>query len=189
MRSKYWTFVEESEDVTTVRAVRDNLSRALGALGVDQFALVTHARPDDIGSLAVLVHNWPNEAVEHLWGDFVGESLNPLFEGVEQGNGILNWSSAAWLSSLKKDQRAWVARLRDLVRGNGASKLIKSTVVSASCSIATHAPADPERIRVCLRIANFAFQQNSVLAAPASLGSRAAHSARARGDVSRRYFR
>lgn len=166
MRSKYWTFVEDCEDVTTVRAVKENLSRALGALGVEQFALVTHARPDDIGSLAVLVHNWPNEAIEHLWSNFAGASLNPLFEGVEQGDGILSWSSPAWLGTLKKDQRAWMARLRDLVKGNGASKLVKSTVVNASCSITTHAPADPERIRVCLRVANFAFQQIQFLQRP-----------------------
>ncbi len=166
MRSQYWTFVEACEDLTTVRAVKESLVRALGALGVEQFALVTHARPEDIGSLMVLVHNWPAEAIELLWGHFAGESLNPLFAAVEQTDGILGWSSPGWLGALRKDERMWVARLRDLVRGEGASKLVKSTVVNASCSITTQGPADPERVRVCIRIANFAFQQIQFLQRP-----------------------
>lgn len=170
MRSKYWAFVDECEDVTTVRAVKDNLSRSLAALGVDYFALMTHARPDDIGSLSVLVHNWPHAAIDHLLSGAAGEALNPLFEGVEQGDGILHWSSPAWLSTLNKHQRAWLARLRELVKGQGASRLVRSTVINASCSIITHAPADAERVRVCLRIANYAFQQIQYLQRPQLTG-------------------
>lgn len=166
MRSKYWTFVEDCEDATTVRAVKESLSRALNGLGVDQFALATHARPDDIGSLAVLVHNWSEDAMEHLLAGVAGDVLNPLFEGVEQSDAILNWTSSAWLASLKKDQRIWMSRLRELVRGHGASKLVRSTIVNASCSITTPQPADAERVRVCLRIANYAFQQIQFLQRP-----------------------
>jgi DNA-binding CsgD family transcriptional regulator len=171
MRSKYWTFVEDVEDAQSVRAVREHLGRALNSLGVGSFALLTHAPPADIGSLGVYAYNWPEDAIDHLFGGGHGFAPNPLFEAVEQGDGVLHWSSPLWLSTLSKDQLTWLAKLRQLIRGHAATKLVRSPLVSASCSIAASEPLDPDQMRVCMRIANYAFQQVQFLQRPQISGA------------------
>jgi len=102
MRSRFWAFVEACDEAQSIRAVKDLLAAALRPHGVESYAIMTHVPPRDLGSLAVLVHSWPEEAIAHL---FLDGAINPIFEKIEGTDDPLHWSSSDWGTTLRKDQR------------------------------------------------------------------------------------
>lgn len=163
MRSRFWAFVEACDEAQSIRAVKDLFSAALRSHGVETYAIMTHVPPRDLGSLAVLVHNWSQEAIEHL---FPEGTINPIFEAIEGTDDPLHWSSSAWRATLRKDQRTWLHLLRVLVAGEGVTKSLKSMLVNASCSLTSSAQLHPEQTQLCMHIANYAYQHIQTLQRP-----------------------
>jgi len=159
MRSRFWACVEACDETQSTRAVKDLCASTMRSLGFDAYALVTHAPRGDLRSLGVLVHNWTPDAIDYLFAARPDGAPNPLFDATERTSGPVFWSSPQRRDSLRK-HRAWFVRLRDLVGGGeGVSAAMRSTIVGASCTVAGPGPLDPERVRLCMRIANYAYQQ------------------------------
>ena len=163
MRSRFWAFVEACDEAQSIRAVKDLLAAALRPHGVESYAIMTHVPPRDLGSLAVLVHSWPEEAIAHL---FLDGAINPIFEKIEGTDDPLHWSSSDWGTTLRKDQRTWLHRLRVLVAGEGVTKSLKSMLVNASCSLTSSSPLQAEQVQLCMHIANYAYQHIQTLQRP-----------------------
>ena len=158
--------MEVCDEANSVRSVTDLLSVTLRSVGVGSYALLTHAPPHDLRSLAVVAHNWSKEAIDHLIADRPDGRLNPIFERIEQTPETLHWASTQWQATLSKGQREWLTRFRQLVNGAGVSEAMRSIIVGASCSVISDAPLDPEQLRLCMRIANYAFHQIQFLQRP-----------------------
>lgn len=165
MRSKFWSFVEACDETPSGRGAKDLLAATLRELGVSAYALAPHAPLQGLGSLGVLIHNWSKEAIDHLFTAQPDGRINPVFEAVERTGACVFWS-APWAGSLRKDQRDWLIRLGELVGENGVTRAMRSTVVNASCSIASQQPLDAERIRACMRVANYAYHHLLYLQTP-----------------------
>jgi DNA-binding CsgD family transcriptional regulator len=163
MRSRFWTFVEACDAAQSMRAVKDLLLATLRSQGVDGFAILTHVPPRELGSLGVLVHNWSQDAIDHLYAE---GAINPIFETIEGMDGLLDWSSSDWRAALRKDQRTWLHRLRVLVPGEGVTKSLKSMLVNASCSLNSPVRLQSEQIQLCMHIANYAYQHIQTLQRP-----------------------
>jgi DNA-binding CsgD family transcriptional regulator len=161
MRSRFWSFVEACDETQSTRAVKDLLVSTSRELGVSTFAIVTHAVQADLRSLGVLIHNWPQHAIDYLFAGGPAAPLNPLFEALEATRGPVFWPPAQpRRDSMSKQQRAWFNRLRDLVGGGeGVSQAVRSTIVGASCSITASERLDLDRVKLCTRIGNYAYQQ------------------------------
>lgn len=161
MRSAYWSFVEACDEADTIRSVRDLVSATLRNLGVGGFVIATHGKIEDLRSLGVLTHNWPMPAVEWMLAHQQDCSPSPLFEAVERTAGPAYWpSSSARREPARKGQRNWYEQLRERVgQREGVSQALKSVVVNASCSLTSTARLDPDRVRLCMRIGNYAYQQ------------------------------
>lgn len=172
MRSHYWAFVEACDTTHSVRGVRDLLIATYRAIGVDGFAIVTHAPASDLRSLGVLVHNWPAKAVDLLYARDPSGFANPLFTAVEATRVPVRWPQAdGRRDSMKRAQREWFERLRKLVGDReGVSQELGSIVVSASCSVTSNKRLDAERVRLCMRIGNFAYQYVLALQKPKPTG-------------------
>ncbi len=166
MRSLFWTFVEICDAANSVRSVSDLLASTLRSAGVGSYALLTHAPRHDLRSLAVVAHNWSMDAIDHLLAQRPDGRLNPIFERIEQTPGALHWTSPHWQASLNRSQHEWLSRFHQLVGREGVSQAMTSIIVGASCSMTSDAPLDPDRVRVCMRIANFAFHQIQFLQRP-----------------------
>jgi DNA-binding CsgD family transcriptional regulator len=165
MRSRFWTFMEACDETQSLRAVRELYGSAMRALGIETYALVTHAPLDDLRSLGVAVHNWPADAIGHL---FAGEGgSNPLFDMVEGTTRPFYWRSQARRDPLRRNQRLWINRLSALLGGGeGATAAMRSTIVSASCSVTAAKLPDPEQVRLCMRIAEYTYRQIQHLQRP-----------------------
>lgn len=160
MASSFWTFVEACDETQTPRATTELFAAAMRELGFVTYAIFTHAPPADLRSLGVLVHNWPAEALDHLFGFKPSIRLSPLLEEIERSNGPFIWGAHPRREALNRQQRAWFTRLQSLLGGGeGVSCSLRSPIVGASCSVTGPAPSDPDRIRLCMRIANYAYQQ------------------------------
>lgn len=167
IRSKFWTFVEASDEAKSARAVKDLFASTMRELGFQSWALLTHAPPDELRSLSVVAHNWPPEAIAQLFAGQSGGSLNPLFSAVESTSDWVFWTSSKHRETLKKSHRVWFNRLSaSLGGGEGISGAIRSTVVGASWTITSPTPLEPEGLRAVTRIANHAFQQIAFLQRP-----------------------
>lgn len=163
MGSRFWAFVKSCDEAQSIRAVRELLAAELRSQRIDSYLITTHMPPRDLGSFAVLIHNWPSDAIAHLFPDGL---INPIFEAIEGTEGSLHWSSDAWRATLRKDQRAWLHRLRSLVPGEGVTKSLKSMLVNASCSVTSCFQLQPEQVQLCLHVANYAYQHVQTLQRP-----------------------
>ncbi|MDP3737533.1 MAG: autoinducer binding domain-containing protein [Hyphomonadaceae bacterium] len=161
MSSKYWAFVEACDQTQTARSVKDLLDLTFRDLGVSGFAIATHGRIEDQRSLGVLVHSWPTPAIDWLFAYERGASFNPMFAAVEQSSGPLYWPPVhSRRDQRKKPQKQWFDQLRELVgQREGVSQALRSVIVGASCSLTSSERLDPDRIRLCMRIGNYAYQQ------------------------------
>jgi hypothetical protein len=161
MRSSYWTFIEACDETQTIRSVKDLVSATLRDFGVSGYAIATHGRIEDLRSLGVLMHNWPAEAIEWTLAHQLDCSPSPLFDAVEQKAGPVYWPPAhARRDPIRKAQRQWFDQLRQRVgQREGVSQALKSVVVGASCSLTSAERLDPDRVRLCMRIGNYAYQQ------------------------------
>lgn len=168
MRSRFWSFVEACDDTSSPRAVRDLLAATLRDISVSSFAIVTHAPRADLRSLGVEVHTWPQAAMEHLFGEPTEASLNPLFDAVERTQGPVFWPNPQPRKETGRRQaRAWFARLHDLVGGGeGVSQALRSTIVSASCSVVSSHRLEPDRVKLCMRMGDYAYRQVLALQRP-----------------------
>ncbi|RYG30608.1 MAG: hypothetical protein EON93_14490 [Burkholderiales bacterium] len=168
MRSRYWAFLEACDDTQSTRSVKDLLVSTFRKVGVDRFVILTHARPEDLRSLGVLVHNWPPPAIELLLANEPGEAPNPLFATLERDGSPLHWPPRnGRRDAVKRNQRLWFDQLRDLVgQKEGVSQALKSVIVNASCSLNGPEKLDADRVRLCMRIANAAYQQILALQKP-----------------------
>lgn len=163
MRSRYWSFVEACDAAHAPRMVRALLARGYREMGVRTFLVATHAPLEDLRSLGVLQHNWPGEALGHLFDSHQEGAMNPLFAAIERSSGQLDWSATG-----KRQPKAWFDRLRDLLGGGVCLSLsLRSRIVGASCSITLPERPDPERLRLFLRMANYAYQSILELQKPA----------------------
>lgn len=172
MRSHYWAFVEACDAACSVRGVRDLLAASYRKLGADGFAIVTHAPTGDLRSLAVLVHTWPPRAMEFLQAKDRSGLANPLFEAVEATRNPVHWPGPDSASTLAtRTQRDWFERLRRLIgHREGVSLELRSVVVEASCSVTSHQPLEADRIRLCMRMANYAYQYLLAMQRPRPTG-------------------
>lgn len=161
MRSHYWTFVEACDGTHSIRAVKDLVGATMRNLGVGGFAIATHGRLEDLRSLGVLMHNWPAEAIDWMFGHQLDCSPSPLFDAVEQKAGPVYWPPPnGRRDQVRKVQRQWFDQLRDRVgQKEGVSQALKSVIVGASCSLTSTERLDPDRVRLCMRIGNYAYQQ------------------------------
>jgi DNA-binding NarL/FixJ family response regulator len=167
MRSRYWSFVEACDAASSPRIVRDLLARAYRDAGVGTFLIATHAPLEHLRSLGVVQHNWPAKAWEYLLDSGEGGNANPLFAAIERSAGPLDWAGIT-----KRQQKPWFDRLRDLLGGGVAlSQSLRSRIVSASCSITLSERPEPERLRLYMRMANYAYQSILELQAPALAAS------------------
>lgn len=166
MQSRYWSFVEACDEANTVRAARDLLAETIRSIGLDAFAIVTHAPAHDVGSLGVFVHNWPQAAVDHLIARQRDGRCNPLFEAVETSQKPVLWNSGEWRRTLKRDQVQWMDRLGELVKGDGATLAVRTALVTASCSLTGSRPFPADRLKLALRIATYAFHHIQHLQRP-----------------------
>lgn len=166
MKSRFWAFTEACDEARSPRAVRDMLAAALRPIGIETYAVMTHGAPADLRSLGVYLHNWPPEAVGLLWKSGAARG-NPLFDALEQTTQLVAWSTIQRREGCSKADRLWFDNLRARLGGGvGVSRALRSTLVSASCSITTADALDPESLRLCLRIANYAYQQALYLQRP-----------------------
>jgi len=161
MRSTYWTFVEACDETETVRSVKDLVIATLRDLGVGGFAITTHGKIEDLRSLGVLMHNWPTPAIDWMFAHQADCSPSPLFDAVERKAGPIYWPSLnARRDPARKAQRQWFEQLRERVgQREGVSQALKSVLVGASCSLTSPARLDPDRVRLCMRIGNYAYHQ------------------------------
>ncbi len=166
MRSQFWAFVEACDETRSHRAVKDLLGLHLRAFGFESYALVTHAPRCDLRSLCVLVCNWKPEAIEHLFAIRFDGAPNPIFRHVEHTMAPLYWSAPTWRPGLECDQRVWLERFCVLVGAEGVTQAVRSNVVGGSCTLIGQGPFDPEAVRACMRIANYAFHQIQFLQRP-----------------------
>lgn len=168
MRSKYWAFVEACEETPSVREVRDLLASSLREIGVDGFAILTHAPLEDLGSLGVLIHTWPAPAIDYLFAGEAHSFDNPLASATDGSIRSFNWPLLNGRGdAARKLQRAWFEGLRNVVGHRyGASQGLKSVIVGASCSITSADRVEADRVRLAMRIANFAYQQVLALQKP-----------------------
>lgn len=159
MRSGFWKFVEACDETASPRSVRELLALTLRGLGIETYAILTHAPQDDLRSLGVQMHNWSAQAVAHVFSAGEGGQNNPLFELVESVAQPVVWLLAHKKDIARRNQR-WFTQLLSLLGGGEAvSGALRSTVVGASCTVTSHAALDPERVRLIMRIANYAYQQ------------------------------
>jgi DNA-binding CsgD family transcriptional regulator len=167
MRSRFWKFVEACDETQTTRAVRDLLASAVRDVGVETFALLTHAPPADLRSLGVMVHNWPAEAIDYLYAGEPEAPPNWLFCAVEASAGPVFWSAPPLRRPpLRKQQRVWFNHLRELVGGEGVTRSVRSMIVSASFSVTAPRRLEPDVVRLCMRMGDYAYQQIQVLQRP-----------------------
>ncbi len=168
MRSKYWTFMEACDGTQTPRAVKDLVVAAFRDLGVPSFAIATHASHEDLRSLGVLVYNWPPDAVDLLFAPGPRGALNAMFAAVERSSGPVYWPPLyPQRDGMKKPQRLWFEKLRELVgQPEGVSQALRSIIVGASCSIASPERLDSDRVRLCMRIGDYAYHQVLALQKP-----------------------
>lgn len=168
MRSKYWTFVEACDETQSTRSVKDLVVTAFRELGVPSFAIMTHASHEDLRSLGVLVHNWPVAAIDFLFTPGPRGALNTMFAAVEQEREPLYWPTlGAQRDGMKKPERQWFEKLREQVgQPEGVSQALRSIIVGASCSLASPERLDPDHVRLCMRIGNYAYQQVLFLQKP-----------------------
>lgn len=167
MRSKFWTFVEACDEARSPRAVRDLLVSTFRDLGVRSFAIVTHAPLADLRSLGVVVHNWPGPAIDYLFAHRASRSQNVMFDAVEASEAPMHWPSQQTRREWKRHHRVWFDALRGMLgEGEGVSQALKSTIVNASLSVIAAEKPDTERVRVFMRIGNYAYQQILALQRP-----------------------
>lgn len=167
MRSKYWTFLEACDATQSTRSVRDLLVATYRGLGVERFVILTHAHAEDLRSLGVLVHNWPLPAVELLMPRGREELANPLFTALERNSGPVHWPSPGGKREAKRMPRHWFDQLKGQVgQPEGVSQSLRSVIVNASCSLCSPEPLDADRVRLCVRIADAAYQQVLALQKP-----------------------
>lgn len=172
MRSHYWSFVEACDATHSTRAVKDLLIATYREMGVEGFAIVTHFPVGDLRSLGVMVHNWPAKAVDFLYAKNPSGFANPLFTAVEATRSPVHWPQLdARRDAMKRTQRDWFERLRKLVsHSEGVSQELRSVIVNASCSVTSNSRLDPDRVRVCMRIGNYAYQYVLALQKPRPTG-------------------
>lgn len=168
MRSKYWAFVEACDETQSTRSVKELLVSTFRDLGIANFIIVTHARPEDLRSLGVLVHNWPAQAIDLLTARGQDGAANPLFAAVERESAPAYWPALhTRRDPMKKPQRQWFDHLRGQIgQPEGVSQALHSVIVSASCSLNSAERLDPDHVRLCMRIANSAYQQILALQKP-----------------------
>ncbi len=161
MRSSYWTFIEACDETQSIRSVKDLVGVTMRGLGVDGFAIVTHGRIEDLRSLGVLLHNWPVEAVEWMFAHQLDCSPSPLFDAVEKKAGPVYWPRHnARRDAIRRPERHWFDQLRKRSgQSEGVSQALKSVIVGASCSLTSADRLDLDRVRLCMRIGNYAYQQ------------------------------
>lgn len=163
MGSRFWAFVKACDEAHSIRAVKDLLGAELRSQRIESYAITTHVPPRDLGSFTVLVHNWPQDAIDHL---FLDGPVNPIFETIEGTEAPLHWGSDAWRANLRKDQRTWLHRLRSLVAGEGVTQSLKSMLVNASCSVTSSFQLQPDQVQLCMHVANYAYQHIQTLQRP-----------------------
>lgn len=168
MRSRFWTFVEACDAARSPRAVRELLLASFRDMGVSTFLIVTHAPLEDLRSLGVLLHNWPARALDHLCAGEGPGGRNPLFDAAERTQEPFDWPSPAGRrATARKQPGAWFDQLRDLLGGGaGVSQALRSTIVSASCSITLADRPDAERVRLFMRMGNYAYHAVLALQRP-----------------------
>jgi hypothetical protein len=168
MRSRYWAFMDACDETQTTRSVKDLVASTLREIGVPSFAIVTHAPHEDLRSLGVLVHNWPPAALDFLFSSGKAGDLNTMFAAVEKDEAPLHWPPLhTQREGMKKQQRQWFEKLRELVgQPEGVSQSLRSIIVGASCSLASPERLDPDRVRLCMRIGNYAYRQVLALQKP-----------------------
>ncbi len=164
--SLFWDFVDCCDQARSVRAVRDLFSDAIRSLGLDGFAILTHAPTYDLRSLGVMAHNWSDAAISHFQAGQRDGRGAPLFEAVECTLQPVEWFSGDWRKGLKRDQLLWLDRLGAMTGASGATWAIKTALVNASCSVTSHDPISPDRLRVCTKMATSAFHQILFLQKP-----------------------
>lgn len=155
-------FVEACDETRSWSRMRSLLSRTLGDLGFDSYALLTHAPPDDLRSLAVLVHNWPDEAITHLQL----RDGNPLFEQAEETTQLIYWRSAGWRGTLDRREIEWLNRLCALRPGVGVSQGLPCPFIAVSCSLTAPTPVEPRRVRLAMHVATHAYGHIQFLQRP-----------------------
>lgn len=166
MRSRFGTFVEACDETRSVRAVKDLLSQTITGLGFNSFALMTHAPRRDLRSLGVLIDNWSDEAIEHMFGEGLAGPENPLFAALEDFRTPLRWQSEAWRATLTPTQMSWMDRLGELTGSEGVSAAMRCTLISASCSLTSTKRLDSDWVQLALRIANHAYHHTQYLQRP-----------------------
>ncbi len=167
MRSRFWNFVETCDEAQSPRAVRDLLLSTFRDLDVKLFAILTHAPVEVLRSLSVVVHNWPSVAIDFLYEGDAVKSPNAMFIATEATTSPVEWPTHETRRNWRKADRLWFAQLVMLLGGgSGISQGLRSPIVGASCSIVPYAPMDEDRVRLCMRIANYAYQQILVLQRP-----------------------
>lgn len=159
MRSRFWTFVEACDETTSTRAVKALLGATLRGMGYETFAILTHGPHDALRSLGVRMHNWPLPAIDHVFSPQQDGQGSVLFETVERAGKPILWGPSHRRNLARREQR-WFSQLAALLGGGEAvSAPLRSTVVSASCTVTGPNPIDPDRIRLVVRIADYAYQQ------------------------------
>jgi DNA-binding CsgD family transcriptional regulator len=167
MSSRFWKFVEACDETQTTRAVRDLLASAVRDVAVETFAILTHAPMADLRSLGVMTHNWSTEAINFLFAGGPEAPPNWLFAAVEASDGPVFWSSPPLgRPPLRKQQRAWFNHLRELVRGDSVTQSVRSMIVNASCSVTAPKRLEPDVVRLCMRMGDYAYRQIQFLQRP-----------------------
>lgn len=164
MPDRLWSFAEACDETQSQRAVRNLLAASLRDLGFEYFMLTTHGGKE-LRSLGVLVHNWPVDAVRHLF-DGAGEDINPLFDAVDRNRGDVVWQASEWRSNLEPHELNWVKQLRGHIRGNGVSRSVPSALVTASCSVISANSLRKDRTDLAMRMANYAYHHIQYLQKP-----------------------
>ncbi|RYG38537.1 MAG: hypothetical protein EON93_01865 [Burkholderiales bacterium] len=167
MPDRFWAFAEACDETHSLRAARDLLGANLRALGFERFLLTTHGGQEDLRSLSVLAHNWPQEALSHLSDGCDG--CNPLFPVIEQTRGDIVWQSTTWRSALPARDLEWLKQLRAYVGGNGVSRAMRCALVHASCSLVSEGALPKDKIDLAMRVANYAYHHIQYVQRP-SLG-------------------
>lgn len=167
MRSRFWAYLEASDEARSPRAVKDLYASTMRALGFDTWAIMSHAPMEDLRSLGVLISNWPGEALGHALVWDPDGTPNPLFEAAERADGPVYWGRTLRRDLFGRQHRAWIGRLRDLLGGGeGVSFALRSTFVGASCTLTAASSPEPERVMLAARIANCTYHQMLFLQRP-----------------------
>ncbi|MFT3722212.1 MAG: hypothetical protein QM773_01400 [Hyphomonadaceae bacterium] len=112
------------------------------------------------------MHAWPEAAVEHLLEGLRDGRSNPLFEEVERTLEPVHWMSGPWRRGLRREELAWLDRLRTAAKGDGVTRALKTPLLSVSCSLTSDDPLRQDLLKIGFSMAAFAFHQIQFLQKP-----------------------